>query len=96
MSEIVEKTVPSEIQVDSNSRELEGGVLGLWWLTPMEAVSIGISGMLVIFFFGMGTVVSAGESEWLQTDATITKSEHGWVYEVEECYDEYDCYYYDE
>tara|TARA_Y100000768_G_scaffold97368_1_gene70975 strand:- start:6557 stop:7642 length:1086 start_codon:yes stop_codon:yes gene_type:complete len=96
VNEIAEKTIPSEIQVDSSSRELEGGVLGLWWLTPMEAVSIGISGILVIFFFGMGTVVSAGESEWLQTEATITKSEHGWeVYEVEECYDEYDCYYYD-
>ncbi len=94
-NEIVKNTIPSEIQLDPNSRELEGGVLGLWWLTPMEAFSIGISGMLVIFFFGMGSVVSAGESEWLKTDASITKSEHGWtVYEVEDC-DEYDCYYYD-
>ena len=27
-----------------------GGVLGLWWLSPGEAVAIGISAMLVVLF----------------------------------------------
>jgi len=74
------------------------GVLGLWWLSPGEAVSIGLAGMLTLFFFGMGSIVAAGESEWAATDGTILKSEHGWeVWENcddYECWDEIECYAY--
>ena len=75
-----------------------GGVLGRWWLSPGEAVSIGLAGMLTLFFFGMGSIVTAGESEWNSTDGTILKSEHGWeVWENcddYECWDEIECYAY--
>jgi len=75
-----------------------GGVLGLWWLSPGEAVSIGIAAMLTLFFFGMGSLVADGEPEWATTDGTILKSEHGWeVWENcddYECWDEIDCYAY--
>ena len=74
------------------------GVLGLWWLSPGEAVSIGLAAMLTIFFFGMGSIVASGEPEWEATDGTILKSEHGWeVWETcddYECWDEIDCYAY--
>ncbi len=78
-----------------------GGVLGLWWLSPGEAVSIGISAMLVVFFFGMGSIVSQSESEWYQTEAEIVAKYPGWDFiEIEECYedswgDTYCDYYYD-
>ncbi len=74
------------------------GVLGLWWLSPGEAVSIGLAAMLTLFFFGMGSIVKAGEIDWATTDGTILKSEHGWeVWETcddYECWDEIDCYAY--
>jgi len=74
------------------------GVLGLWWLSPGEAISIGLAAMLTIFFFGMGSLVASGEPEWETTDGTILKSEHGWeVWETcddYECWDEIDCYAY--
>ena len=78
-----------------------GGVLGLWWLSPGEAVAIGISAMLVVFFFGMGSIVSESESEWYQTEAEIVAKFPGWDFiEIEECYedswgDTYCDYYYD-
>ena len=74
------------------------GVLGLWWLSPGEAVSIGLAAMLTLFFFGMGSIVKAGEIDWATTDGTVLKSEHGWeVWETcddYECWDEIDCYAY--
>jgi hypothetical protein len=79
--------VVSEVPVGMGN---DRGVLGLWWLSPGEAVSIGLAGMLTLFFFGMGSLVAAGESEWAPTDGTILKSEHGW--EVWENCDDYDCW----
>ena len=94
------KGTPPPVVVSEDPVRMEngGGVLGLWWLSPGEAVSIGIAAMLTLFFFGMGSLVAEGEPKWAETDGTILKSEHGWeVWETcddYECWDEIDCYAY--
>ena len=46
------------------AHETGGGVLGIWWLTGEEAVTIGVSAMLVIFTLGMGMLISSQDVEW--------------------------------
>lgn len=108
-----QKTTPMVYDVDKDgdgtiteqekiAHETGGGVLGLWWLTPEEAITIGISAMLVIFTLGMGVIVSSDEVDWATAEGTVLVGTSWWEeeYEMEDClYDEYndeyyDCYYY--
>ena len=77
-----QKTTPMVYDVDKDgdgtiteqekiAHETGGGVLGLWWLTPEEAITIGISAMLVIFTLGMGAIVSSDEVEWATAEGTV-------------------------
>jgi len=76
----------------TNLREEHGGVLGFWWLTPTEAVTIGLSTMLVVFFLGMGTYVAGDEPKWVETEAEILEVAGGWweINYYEEC-DDWGC-----
>ena len=85
------------------AHETGGGVLGFWWLTGEEAVTIGVSAMLVIFTLGMGMLISSQEVEWeVSNEGTVLPGTSWWEdeYEIEDClYDEYtgeeyDCIYY--
>ena len=71
------------------AKETGGGVFGLWWLSKGEAFSIGVASMLAVFFFGMGTVVASGQSEWNTTEAEILENYPGysWI-EYEDCYED--------
>ena len=108
-----EKTTPMVYDVDRDgdgeitreekiAHETGGGVLGLWWLNPEEAITIGVSAMLVIFTLGMGMLISSEEVEWEVGEATVLLGTSWWEeeYEMEDClYDEYNdeysaCYYY--
>jgi len=108
-----EKTTPMVYDVDRDgdgeitreekiAHETGGGVMGLWWLTPEEAVTIGVAAMLVIFTLGMGTVISTDDVMWEIGEAEVLLGTSWWEeeYETEDClYDEYndeyyDCYYY--
>ena len=79
----------SDREKDKIAKETGGGVFGLWWLSKGEAFSIGVAAMLSVFFFGMGTIVASGESEWLTTEAEILESYPGfdWI-EYEDCYED--------
>ena len=90
---------PAEPVADSMKSDVErtneqtgGGVLGLWWLTPGEAFSIGIAAMLSVFFFGLGSIVAGSEAEWYPVQAEVIEKYPGfsWI-EYEEC-DEYECW----
>jgi len=104
-----EKTTPMVYDVDKDgdgtitdqekiAHETGGGVLGLWWLTPEEAITIGISAMLVIFTLGMGAIVSSDDVDWATAEGTVLVGTSWWEeeYEMEDClYDEYNDEYYD-
>jgi hypothetical protein len=104
-----EKTTPMVYDVDRDgdgeitreekiAHETGGGVMGLWWLTAEEAVTIGVAAMLVIFTLGMGIVVSSGEVELEEGEGTVLLGTSWWEeeYEMEDClYDEYYDEYYD-
>ena len=80
----------------TNLREEHGGVLGFWWLTPTEAVTIGLSTMLVVFFLGMGTYISGDEPKWMAAEAEILEKYPGYDFiEHEEC-DDWGCDYWTE
>ena len=90
---------PIEPVADSMKSDVErtieqtgGGVLGLWWLTPGEAFSIGIAAMLSVFFFGIGSIVAGSESDWYPVQAEVIEKYPGfyWI-EHEEC-DDYECW----
>ena len=88
----------SDRDVQEGKKGVEDGVLGLWWLSPGEAVSIGIAAMIAIFFFGMGAVVMAGEPVYESTAGVVLEGTEWWEseYEHEDCaYDEYNDVYYD-
>ncbi|MBI88167.1 MAG: hypothetical protein CMB67_03970 [Euryarchaeota archaeon] len=103
------KTTPMVYDVDRDgdgeitreekiAHETGGGVMGLWWLTPEEAITIGVAAMLVIFTLGMGVVISSDETEWEVGEATVLLGTSWWEeeYEIEDClYDDYNDEYYD-
>ncbi len=104
-----EKTTPMVYEVDRDgdgeitreekiAHETGGGVMGLWWLSPEEAITIGVSAMLVIFTLGMGIVISSDEKDWEASEGTVLLGTSWWEdeYEIEDClYDEYNDEYYD-
>ncbi|MGB1559714.1 MAG: retropepsin-like aspartic protease family protein [Candidatus Thalassarchaeaceae archaeon] len=81
------------------AHETGGGVLGFWWLTGEEAVTIGVSAMLVLFTLGMGMLISSLEVDWDTVDDGAVLLGTSWweqEYEMEDCkYDEYNDEYYD-
>ncbi len=81
------------------AHETGGGVLGFWWLSREEAVTIGVSAMLVIFTLGMGMAISSLEADWeVSDDGTVLLGTAWWEeeYEMEDClYDDYNDEYYD-
>jgi len=91
----------SERTIQEEKKGSGDGVMGLWWLSPGEAVAIGLAAMITLFFFGMGALVMDSEAVYNTTSGVVLE-DTSWFeesFEYESClYDEewdeyYDCYW---
>ena len=83
------------------SSEEDDGVLGLWWLSPAEAVAVVGAGIfcLMALVFGMSLVANAGGYEPVSAEILEAYPGYDWI-EKEDCYtddwgDQYCDYWYE-